>query len=51
MYGRWAKAYPVFYGLAGQSDPWDVSYAATTGKEGERGLPSRPITPEGSPGA
>src|SRR5258706_16469681 len=35
MYARWSKAYRVFFGLPGTSDPFDISRAGVTGTEGE----------------
>jgi hypothetical protein len=35
MYARWTRAYRVFYGLAGEEDPFDISKAGSTGQSGE----------------
>src|SRR5947209_9952423 len=35
MYARWSKAYRTFFGLPGTEDPFHISRAGVTGKEGE----------------
>jgi hypothetical protein len=35
MFKRWAKAYRVYYGLAGEEDPFDIYSAMQTGDQGQ----------------
>jgi hypothetical protein len=35
MYQRWSRAYRVYYGLAGQEDPFDISKAGQAGDRGQ----------------
>lgn len=35
MYRRWTRAYRIYYGLAGQEDPFDISKAGQAGDQGQ----------------